>query len=127
MSRNDALLEAFAAELRDRRFKAKLSQEQLAHQANVNRTYIAKLELAKNQPSLCVLHDLAAALGDNFQDLITGVMLRYEQKKRARMDVRGYELSHPPDEACGTSPSCSTQTGGIDHDLEGAWLPLPSN
>jgi predicted transcriptional regulator len=53
-------MEAFAAELKARRSGLKLSQEELAHRAEVNRTYIAKLELARNQPTLCVLRSGSA-------------------------------------------------------------------
>ena len=52
MTRDEALIAAFADELRSRRAALRLSQEELAHRAGVNRTYIAKLELARNQPTL---------------------------------------------------------------------------
>lgn len=84
MSRNDKLLEAFAAELKARRNKRGLSQEELARRAVVNRTYIAKMELAKNQPTLCVLNDLAIALNNNLPDLIQGIFSRYQQKQSQR-------------------------------------------
>lgn len=77
MSRNDALLDAFAAELRFRRSEAGLSQEALALRADVNRTYVAKLELGRNQPSLSVLLSLADALGVELPDLIRGTLVRY--------------------------------------------------
>ena len=83
MSRNDALLEAFAAELRSRRMKLGLSQEALALDAKVNRTYVAKLELAMNQPSLGVLFDLATALGVELPELIRGALARYRAPRRA--------------------------------------------
>lgn len=84
MSRNDALLEAFAAELRARRVGLKLSQEELAYRADVNRTYIAKLELARNQPTLSVLHRLASALDNELPELLQAILLRY---KRNRPDI----------------------------------------
>lgn len=52
MTRDEALIAAFADELRSRRAALRLSQEELAHRAGINRTYIAKLELARNQPTL---------------------------------------------------------------------------
>jgi transcriptional regulator with XRE-family HTH domain len=79
MGRDDELLEAFAAELRNRRHDAELSQEKLAYDAGVNRTYIAKLELAKNQPTLRILNSLATALNITLPVLIQAVWLRYEQ------------------------------------------------
>ncbi len=81
MSRNDALMEAFAAELRARRSALGLSQEELAHRAGVNRTYVAKLELAQNQPTLSVLLDLATALGDELPVVIESMLSRYMRKK----------------------------------------------
>ncbi len=78
MSRNDALMEAFAAELRARRSALGLSQEELAHRAGVNRTYVAKLELAQNQPTLSVLFDLSTALGDELPEVIRSALTRYK-------------------------------------------------
>lgn len=83
MSRNVALLEAFALELRSRRSAAGLSQEALALRANVNRTYVAKLELARNQPTLSVLLGLAEALGIELPDLMRGALVRYRALRRA--------------------------------------------
>lgn len=82
MSRNDALLDAFAAELRSRRSAAGLSQEALALRADVNRTYVAKLELARNQPTLSVLLSLAEALEVELPVLIQGALLRYRASRR---------------------------------------------
>ncbi len=71
-------MEAFAAELRARRSALGLSQEELAHRAGVNRTYVAKLELAQNQPTLSVLLDLATALGDELPEVIRSALTRYK-------------------------------------------------
>ena len=84
MSRNDALLEAFAAELRFRRSEARLSQEALALRADVNRTYVAKLELARNQPSLSVLLSLAEALEIELPELIRATLARYSRRRLAK-------------------------------------------
>ncbi len=81
MSRDDALLEAFAAELRVRRLGLKLSQEELAHRAGVNRTYIAKLELAQNQPTLCVLYQLATALNNELPEFLHASLVRYKRSR----------------------------------------------
>ncbi len=77
MSRDDALVEAFAAELRARRSALNLSQEELAHRAGINRTYIAKLELSQNQPTLSVLLQLSTALNNELPELIEAVLMRY--------------------------------------------------
>lgn len=84
MSRDDALLEAFAAELKARRAALKLSQEELAHRAEINRTYVAKLELAQNQPTLSVLHRLASALNNELPELLQAIMLRYKRGRPSR-------------------------------------------
>jgi transcriptional regulator with XRE-family HTH domain len=80
MGRDEALLEAFAAELRARRNVMKLSQEELAFRASVNRTYIAKLELAQNQPTLSVLHRLAGALNHDLPEIIQATLKRYGRR-----------------------------------------------
>ena len=77
MGRDEELLEAFAAELRARRSQLKLSQEELAYRASINRTYIAKLELAQNQPTLSIMHRLATALDHELPDLLRATLLRY--------------------------------------------------
>jgi len=82
MSRNDALIEAFAAELKTRRQALSVSQEELAHRAGVNRTYVAKLELAQNQPTLTVLHQLALALDSDLPDLLGATLVRYKRAQR---------------------------------------------
>jgi transcriptional regulator with XRE-family HTH domain len=84
MSRNDALIQAFAAELKTQRSALGLSQEELAFRADVNRTYIAKLELAKNQPTLTVLYQVAAALESDLPDLLRATTLRYKRVQRGQ-------------------------------------------
>jgi transcriptional regulator with XRE-family HTH domain len=81
MSRDQALIEAFAAELKARRSALKWSQEELADRAEINRTYIAKLELAQNQPTLSVLYRLAKALDDNLPELLSAALLRYNPSR----------------------------------------------
>lgn len=79
MGRDEALLQAFASELKARRAALRLSQEELAYRAEVNRTYIAKLELARNQPTLSVMHRLALALGGELPELLAATLIRYRQ------------------------------------------------
>lgn len=78
MERDEELLAAFASELKARRNWRKLSQEELAHKAGVNRTYIAKLELAKNQPSLIALFHIANALGCELPELMKATLHRHQ-------------------------------------------------
>ena len=79
MRRDEALLTAFADELRSLRGSQNLSQEQLASIAGVNRTYVAKLETGKNQPTLSVMHSLAGALHRDLADMISDTLDRYRK------------------------------------------------
>lgn len=88
MARNIPLLEAFATEIRHRRNGWKFSQEELAGRAGINRTYVAKLELAKNQPTLSVLLELARALNCSLPELIEGTLSRYKNRPRKSPDER---------------------------------------
>lgn len=76
MERDEALIAAFADELRARRSALELSQEELAHRVGVNRTYMAKLELAQNQPTLTVLQAIARALAVPLPELMSAVSTR---------------------------------------------------
>lgn len=55
-----------------RRFRkaAGLSQEELAHHANLDRTYISGVERGVRNPSVMVLQDLALVLGKRPADLL---------------------------------------------------------
>jgi len=57
------LREVFAANLRRLRHEKGLSQEQLAYSADINRTYISKLEKGISYPGLEIIGKLAAILG----------------------------------------------------------------
>lgn len=56
------LAEVFGAVLREHRFRAELTQEQLAFEADIRRNYVSMLELGQHQPTLTMLFALAAAL-----------------------------------------------------------------
>jgi transcriptional regulator with XRE-family HTH domain len=53
---------AFGRALRQLRKEAKLTQEQLALEAEVQRKYVSLLELGQNQPTVTVIFKLASAL-----------------------------------------------------------------
>ncbi len=72
-------MRAFAAELKSRRAAVGISQEALALECGVNRTFVAKLELAQNQPSLSVLLRLSEGLGVELPELIRTTVLRYRK------------------------------------------------
>lgn len=61
---------AFAKVLRKVRKQAGLTQEQLANNAGVDRTFISLVERGINQPSVRVLFRLAAALSISPTELI---------------------------------------------------------
>lgn len=53
---------AFARVLKRRRLLASVSQEELAFRANVDRTFISRLERGTRQPTLTTLIGIGAAL-----------------------------------------------------------------
>ena len=57
------LRQAFAANLRRLRHAKGISQEDLAYEADVNRTYVSKLEKGVSYPGLEIIAKLADALG----------------------------------------------------------------
>ncbi len=73
------LREVFAANLRRLRHKTGLSQESLAYEAGVNRTYISKLEKGISHPGLEIIGKLAAVLGVEPAEL-----LRLPAKRKTR-------------------------------------------
>jgi transcriptional regulator with XRE-family HTH domain len=56
------LRQVFAVNLRRRRHAKGLSQEDLAHEAGVNRSYMSTLERGASYPGLEIIGKLAAAL-----------------------------------------------------------------
>ena len=73
------LREIFAANLRRLRHKTGLSQEDLAYNADINRTYISKLEKGISYPGLEIIGKLAAVLG-----VQPAALLELPAKKTAR-------------------------------------------
>jgi transcriptional regulator with XRE-family HTH domain len=71
--RNLEAIEAFGVVLREHRLRAALTQEQLAFEASIRRTYVSMLELGENQPTLTMLFTLATALGCAPSDLLLEV------------------------------------------------------
>lgn len=62
--------ETFARNLRTLRQARKMSQEELAHRAGIDRTYISSLERCVYSPSIEVLDRLAAVLRVEPADLL---------------------------------------------------------
>ena len=64
---------AFGQTLKRLRKRAKLSQEKLASESNLDRTYISLLERGLRQPSLTSMLQLSKALGVSSVELISTV------------------------------------------------------
>jgi predicted transcriptional regulator len=81
--RDPALVRSLAAEIKARRAKLDISQEELAHRAGFGPLFIARLETARNQPSLTAFVQLAEGLEAKPADLIAAVMVRYRKELRS--------------------------------------------
>jgi transcriptional regulator with XRE-family HTH domain len=81
-SRDILLIQSFAGAVKARRHALGFSQEELAHRADIGRTYIGKLELAQNQPSLSVLFRLCKALDVSPEELLADTITRLRKSKQ---------------------------------------------
>ena len=68
--RNKQLLALLAKNVRSLRKGIGLSQEELAFECDIDRTYISKVERGIANPSLLVLYRLAEVLGVEIKDLL---------------------------------------------------------
>jgi transcriptional regulator with XRE-family HTH domain len=59
-----------AMRLKQLREKRGMSQEALAEKAGISRSYLARLETAKHDPTLTMLEKLARALGVKIEALV---------------------------------------------------------
>lgn len=66
----ESLLNQLAANVREQRKAVGLSQEDLALEADVDRTYVSQIERAVCNPSLLVLHKLAGVLKTSVEALL---------------------------------------------------------
>ncbi len=64
---------AFGLVLRELRKRQGLSQEKLAHEADLERNYISLLELGRNSASIKTIFKLAPVLGLSVADLMAQV------------------------------------------------------
>ena len=80
---NESLLKALAAEIKSLRTGLGVSQEELAHRAGLNRTFIGRLEVAQTQPSLTVLFQLAQALEVDAVELVANITKRTKKERSA--------------------------------------------
>jgi transcriptional regulator with XRE-family HTH domain len=85
--RDPALLASLAAELKARRSKLQITQEELAHRCELQPLFIVRIETAVNQPSLTAFIMLARGLGVEPDEFLASVMRRYG-KERQLSNVR---------------------------------------
>lgn len=67
----DALRRLLGKNVRGLRSSKNLSQEDLAFEAEIDRTYVSQIERAIINPSLLVLHKVARVLGVNVVELLS--------------------------------------------------------
>ena len=60
----------FGKRVRAQRLKMNLSQEELAHEADSNRTYISDVERGRRNPSIIVVERIAKVLNKSIGDLL---------------------------------------------------------
>ena len=80
-AQNPALLNALAAEIKARRGSLEISQDELAYRSGLSRTFLGKIEIAQNQPSLTALYKLAEGLQVAPDELIRSVSMRLRKEE----------------------------------------------
>ena len=68
--RNESTLTSLANNVKKHRKQAGLSQEELAFQCDIDRTYISKVEKGVANPSLLILVKIAETLNVRIEDLV---------------------------------------------------------
>ncbi|GLH77068.1 hypothetical protein SSBR45G_19760 [Bradyrhizobium sp. SSBR45G] len=76
--------DVLAANLKRLRQSKGVSQEELAHRADIDRTYISMIERSRNAVSIDVLAALAGGLGVEPADLLKPAPPTVDSKKKAR-------------------------------------------
>lgn len=74
---------AFGAVVRSTRLAAGIAQEQLAHQADLERSYLGRIERGQSQPTLFVVLKIAAALGLQGAELVSEMERGLRRMRRA--------------------------------------------
>jgi transcriptional regulator with XRE-family HTH domain len=64
---------ALAITLKNRRIKCGLSQEDLAHKCNIDRTYISMIECEKRNPTLNTIFKICKSLNIKASDFISSI------------------------------------------------------
>ena len=76
--------EAFGVVLKAARTQKRLSQEQLAHSCNLDRTFISMLERGQRQPSLTSILSISLSLGIPAHELIKQTMEIMDESNKHR-------------------------------------------
>lgn len=75
------IAKAFGKSARDRRLEAGLSQEALALETGIERSYISRLERGLSQPTLLALLKLAKGLGCESGELLAPVEKAFKRRR----------------------------------------------
>jgi transcriptional regulator with XRE-family HTH domain len=100
-NQDPALLRAFAAEVKALRLRLEISQEMLANQSGINRSFMGKVEVAETSPSLTSLYRMAKGLHVAPHLLIRAVSRRYLKEKLDLRSTGSAKLSATKREAVG--------------------------
>lgn len=73
MDSSRKILKLFGDKVRKIRLEKRLSQEELAHKADLHRTYIGMIERAEKNITLINIEKIAKALDLNISELIDGL------------------------------------------------------
>ena len=73
---------ALALTIKDLRARARITQEELAHRAQVHRTYVSQLERGLKSPTLDVVFRLAMALETEPDRLVAMVMAKSSRRAK---------------------------------------------
>jgi len=80
-SLDPGIAEVFGKHAQACRLKAGLSQEVLALEAGLERSYLSRLERGKNQPTLLALLKLAKGLGCDLGELLAPVEKAFNRRR----------------------------------------------
>ena len=76
-----AVSKAFGAVLRERREAASLSQEGLAYESGIHRTYVSLIERGGRRPTLDIVFRLAKALNVSPSELVVATEARLKRPR----------------------------------------------
>lgn len=85
---NAPLAQVFGEMIRERRLKLRISQEELAHQCDVERSYVGRIERGKSQPGLHLIFKLTDALRMDVGRLVRQLRVAVERLERPARPIR---------------------------------------